>query len=209
MAEKKKRKKSADSSKKKMGLSDEISYGRRMKLEEGVDRAFDMPKEMAEEVSSSFSFAQLAEDLREKNEDDARKVYSEFGRSVMEKVIELADGKYLDRTGEMVEMVAKQTNIHFPHRIGRYAELSVLSLRPQDKWNVTLSTTKEMRIREYSCAMNKALSEAGINLEGLPCGASCIAGFIEAARSASIKMRIAHTAKLPEAGYCEFTFYPL
>ena len=108
-----------------------------------------------------------------------------------------------------MQLVAKQTGVQFPHRIGRYAELSILSLRPQDKWNVTLSTTKEMRIREYSCTMNKALTEAGINLDGLPCGASCIAGFIEAARSASIKMRIAHTAKLPETGYCEFTFYPL
>ena len=209
MAEKKKKSKSAESPKKKMAPSDEIAPDRRMKLEEGITREFDMPKEMAEEVSSSFSFLELAENLRNKNEDDAREVYSDFGRTVMAKVIELTNGKYLDRTGEMVELVAKQTGVQFPHRMGRYAELSVLSLRPEDKWNITCATTKEMRFREYSCSMNKALTEAGINLTGLPCGASCIAGFVEAARTVSIKMLITHTAKLPETGYCEFTFDPI
>lgn len=208
MAEKK-TKKGAAASKKKLSPSDEIAPERRMKLEEGVTREFDMPGQMAEEVSSSFDLQKLAEELRGKSEDDARTIYNKFGQAVMKKVIELADGKYLDRTGEMVELVAKQTGVNFPHRVQRYAELSVLSLRPQDKWNVTMATTNEMRIQEYSCTMNKALTEAGINLEGLPCGTSCISGFIEAARATSTKMRIMHTAKLPEAGYCEFTFYPL
>ncbi len=209
MAEKKRKKKSADSSKKKMGTSDEIAPGRRMKLEEGQTRVFDMPHEMAEEVSGSFRFEELAENLRDKSEDEARKIYDEFGRAVMKKVIDLADEKYRDRTAEMIDIVAQQTGVQFPHRVQRYVELSVLSLRPQDKWNVTVSTTREMRFQEYSCSLNKTLSEAGINLEGLPCGASCIGGFIEAARATSIKMRVTHTAKLPEDGYCEFTFYPL
>lgn len=209
MAEKKKKRKSAESSKKKMAPSDEIAPDRRMKLEEGIAPLFDMPKEMAEEVSSSFSFAELAENLRGKNEDDARSVYSDFGRTVMAKVIELAEEKYLDRTGEMIEIVAKQTGVQFPHRMERYAELSILSLRPEDKWNITCATTKLMRLREYSCSMNKALTEAGIDLTGLPCGASCIGGFVEAARTVSIKMLITHTAKLPDAGYCEFTFDPI
>jgi hypothetical protein len=209
MAVKKSKKKSAEASKKKLGPSDEIAPGRRLKLEEGVTREFDMPKQMAEEVGPQFSFQQLAESLAGKAEDETRKIYDEFGRSVMRKVIELADGKYRDRTSEMIEVVAKQTGINFPHALQRYIELSILALRPQDKWNVTLSTTKEMKCQEYSCNMNKALAEAGVNVEGLPCGASCIGGFIEAARGLSLKMRVAQTAKLPDAGYCEFTFYPL
>lgn len=209
MAEKKKKAKTAEAAKRKLGPSDEIALGRRMKLEEGTAREFDMPAQMAEEIASLFSFQQLADNLRDKAGDDARRIYDEFGRSVMRKVIELADEKYRDRTAEMMELVAKETGIHFPHMVQRYVELSVLSLRARDRWNITLSTTKEMRIQEYSCAMHKALSEAGITVEGLPCSASCIGGFIEAARELSIKMRIAHTAKLPEEGYCEFTFYPL
>lgn len=209
MAVKKKRTKSAEAARKKIGLSDEIAPGRRLKLEEGIAREFDMPRQMAEEVSAAFSFSDLAENLRGKPEDEARRVYDEFGRAVMKKVIELADEKYRDRTAEMVELVASQTGAHFPHRLQRYVELSVLSLRPQDKSNIVVSTTKEMRIREYSCSVNKALAEAGIPLEGLPCGASCIGGFIEAARGASTKLRVEHSEKLSEAGYCEFTFYPL
>lgn len=209
MAEKKAKKKSAAASKKKLGPSDEIAPDRRMKLEEGVTREFDMPGQMAEEVSSLFSFQKLAEELGGKSEDEARAIYNKFGQAVMKKVIELANGEHLDRTGEMVEFVAKQTGVSFPHRVQRFVELSVLSLRPQDKWNVTMATTKEMRFQEYSCAINKALTDAGINLDGLPCGANCIGSFIEAARATSTKMRIMHTAKLPEDGYCEFTFYPL
>jgi hypothetical protein len=209
MAEKKTKKKAADITKKKMSVSDEIAPGRRMKLEEGVVREFDMPKQMADEVSSSFNLQELANSLRDKPEDEARKALDEFGRAVMKKVIELADGQYHDRTAEMIDIVAEQTGIHFPHKIQRYVELSVLALRPQDKWNVTRSTTKEMRFQEYSCALHKALADAGINMNGLSCSSGCIAGFIEAARSISLKMRVMQTAKLSEAGYCEFTFYPL
>lgn len=208
MAEKKSKRKSADTSRKKTSPSEEIAPARRLKLEEGVPREFDMPKEMAEEMSALFNLRELAEKLRE-TPDDQRKVYDEFGRSVMQKVFELADSKYRDRTAEMIELVAKQTGVRFPHSLQRYVELSVLSLRPQDKWNVTLSTIKEMRFQEYSCSMHATLAEAGINLEGLPCGASCIAGFIEAAKALSLKMRVTHSAKLSEADCCEFTFYPL
>ena len=52
---KRKKSKGAETSKKKMGPSDEIAANRRMKLEEGVTREFDMPSGMSEEVSSSFS----------------------------------------------------------------------------------------------------------------------------------------------------------
>jgi hypothetical protein len=57
--------------------------------------------------------------------------------------------------------------------------------------------------------MNKALTDAGINLEGLPCASSCFGGFIEAARASNTRLRIRHTAKLPDDGYCEFTFLPI
>ena len=61
---KRKKSKGAEASKKKLGPSDEIAPNRRMKLEEGVTREFDMPREMAEEVSSSFSLPELADNLR-------------------------------------------------------------------------------------------------------------------------------------------------
>jgi hypothetical protein len=208
-AKTKKKTKSAADPNKKLGPSDEIAPKRRLKLEEGVERVFDMPKEMAGAVSGSFSFAELAKKISETPEEEVRKEYGAFGQAVMEKVVELATGEYLDRTGEMVELVAKQTGVRFPHCVQRFVELSILSLRPDDKWNVTVATTSEMRVREYSCSMNKALTEAGVNLEGLPCASSCFGGFIEAARASGTRLRIRHTAKLPDDGYCEFTFLPI
>lgn len=206
---KKTKTKSAAVPKGRLGPSDEIAEGRRLKLEEGVAREFDMPKQMAEAVSGSFSFAELAKKLKATPEDEVRREFGAFGQAVMKKVIELARGEFLDRTGEMVELVAKQTGVRFPHCVQRYIELSILSLRPDDKWNITIATTTEMRVREYSCTMNKALTEAGINLEGLPCASSCFGGFIEAARVTNTKLRILHTAKLPDDGYCEFKFLPI
>ena len=212
---KKKTKKKAKSAaktaepKKKLGPSDEIAPKRRLKLEEGVERQFDMPKAMAEAVAGSFNFADLAKKIGETPEDAVRREYGAFGQAVMEKVLELADGEFLDRTGEMVELIAKQTGVKFPHCVQRYVELSILSLRPDDKWNITIATTSEMRVREYSCSMNKALTDAGINLEGLPCASSCFGGFIEAARASGTRLRILHSAKLPDDGYCEFKFLPI
>ncbi len=209
MAEKKAKRKNIDTSKKKASPSEEIAAARRLRLEAGVAREFDMPKAMAEEVGAAFSLPELAEKLRDKPGDEARKIFDEFGRSVMQKVLELADSKYKDRTAEMIEIVAKQTGVRFPHQLQRYVELSLLSLRPNDKWNVTLSTIKEMKVQEYSCSIHSALSEAGVNTAELPCGVCCITGFIEAAKALSLKMRVAHTSKLSDSGCCEFTFYPL
>jgi len=85
---------------------------------------------LVEEVMAQCDIMALVESLKGKGEKAAGEALESFGRELMKLTIELTDGKYIDRTGEMVERVATQTGISFPHRLERYVELSILSSRP-------------------------------------------------------------------------------
>ena len=186
--------------------TDEVKPGRRLKLEEGVERQFDMPPEMAAAVQSQLNLVELAADLTGKNPEAARKIYDDFGSRWMQAVIAAADGEFKDRTAEMVEKVAAQTGLRFPHLFSRYLELSLLSLRPGDKWNVTVSTPQELLFQEYSCAIFSKFKEAGLDLRGTPCGAICFARFGQAMRKAQIGCAISHKKRMDADGLCEFQF---
>jgi hypothetical protein len=174
-----------------------------MTLEEpGKVLLFDADKGLVQEITSKFDIVAVAKSLQGKDEKEAYKALEELGKKVMKLTIELADTKYLDRTGEMVEKVAKQTGISFPHRLGRYLELSIFGLRPTDRWNISKATTKEVVLQVSACAVYKALEDAGI--KGLPCQAFCFASFEAAAEKTGDRINIEIPKTLPQDGMCEF-----
>lgn len=174
-----------------------------MTLEEpGKPLLYDADKGLVQEVTSSFNLAAIAKGLQGKNEKEAYAALEELGEKLMKFTIELADTRYLDRTGGMVEKVARQTGISFPHRWGRYVELSVLGLRPMDRWNISKATTKEFALQVSGCSIQKALQEAGIN--GLPCKGFCFASFKAAAEKTGDRINVAMPKTLPQDGRCEF-----
>jgi hypothetical protein len=177
--------------------------------EPGRPLAFDADRGFVIEMSSRHSVASLAEAVKGKGSQEAADELRRSGRDVMASTIELADGKYLDRTGEMVEKVAEQTGIQFPHRLQRYVELSVIGPRPLDRWNVAVSSTRELRMQVFSCSLLKALQEAGVPAEGTPCREFCLAGFRVAADKCGLKVQIAVDKSLAEDNVCEFCFRPL
>ncbi len=183
-------------------------YGKPVKerlftLEEpGKFLPFDADRRLAEEITSRFDIAAVARSLQGKDEKEAQRALEELGKEVMKLTIELADTKYVDRTGEMVEMVAKQTGISFPHRLSRYVELSLLGLRPTDRWNIAKATTKELVLRVSACSVQKALEEAGV--KGLPCKGFCLASFEVAAEKTGDRIKIEMAKTLPQDGVCEF-----
>ncbi|UCH51122.1 MAG: hypothetical protein JSV54_09055 [Chloroflexota bacterium] len=183
-------------------------YGKVLKeklltLEEpGKALLFDADKGLVEEVTQKFDVGAAAKSLQGKDEKEAYKALEELGKKVMKLTIELADTKYLDRTGEMVENVYKQTGISFPHRLGRYVELSIFGLRPTDRWNISRATTKELVLQVSACAINKALEESGI--KGLPCKGFCCASFEAAAEKTGDRISIEMPKTLPQNGMCEF-----
>ncbi len=145
--------------------------------------------------------------MKGRSEKDAENVFSAFGKKVMETTVGLADGKYMDRTGEMIEKVYEQTGISFPHRFQRYAELSIIGSRPLDRWNIAKATTKELRLQVFSCSVQKELEEAGIEFKGLPCRALCLASFDAAAAKTGDNLRTEHEKTIPQDGVCEFAFF--
>ncbi|MBM3154268.1 MAG: hypothetical protein FJ008_02935 [Chloroflexi bacterium] len=176
---------------------------RLMTLEQpGKPLLFDSDKGLVDDITAKFDVAVLAKSLQGKDEKDVARTLEKLGQDVMKLTIELVDSKYLDRTGEMIEEVARQTGVSFPHRFERYIELSILGLRPMDKWNITKSTTREVVLQVSACAMHKALQEAGI--QGLPCKAFCLASFDAAAEKTGDRIITEMKKTLPQDGMCQF-----
>jgi hypothetical protein len=175
-----------------------------MTLEEpGKALPFDADRRIVDEIIAHYDIKALVESLKGKDEKEAQEALKTFGRKLMESTIELADGKYIDRTGEMLEKVARQTGISFPHRFERYVELAILASRPTDRWNIAKATTKEMVLQVSSCSLNKAMSEAGLSL---PCKEMCSACFEVAFTKTGDILEVEMTKTLPKDGMCEFTF---
>ena len=174
-----------------------------MALEEpGKVLLFDLDKGLVEDITSKFDIGAVAKSLQGKHEKEAYKALEKLGNEVMKLTIELADTKYMDRASEMIEKVAKQTGISFPHRLEKYVELSILGLRPTDRWNITKATTKELVLQVSSCSVHKALEGAGT--KGLPCKGFCFASFDTAAEKTEDKIKTEMPKTLPQDGMCEF-----
>jgi len=175
--------------------------------EPGKPLLFDADKGLIADVSAACGIKAFVQGLKGKSEKEAEDAFAAFGRKVMEITIGLADGRYLDRTGEMIEKVAQQTGISFPHRFERYVELSLIAYRPLDRWNIAKATTKELRLQLFACAVQKELKEAGIEFQGLPCKALCMASFKAAAGKTGDDVRMELEKTLPQDNVCEFAFF--
>jgi len=175
-----------------------------MTLEEPVKMLpFDADRGLVDEVMVQCDIGALVESVKGKDEKVALEALEAFGKELMKLTIDLADSKFIDRTGEMLERVAKQTGISFPHRFERYVELSILASRPTDRWNITKATTRELVLQVSSCTLNKAMAEAGL---ALPCKAMCLASFEVAAARTGDKLNMEMSKTVTKDGICEFTF---
>ena len=175
--------------------------------EPGKPLLFDADKRLVADVSAVCNVKAFVQGLKGKSEKETEDTFAAFGRKIMEVTIGLADGKYLDRTGEMIEKVARQTGISFPHRFQRYVELSIIGSRPLDRWNIAKATTKELRLQLLACAVQRELQEAGIGLQGMPCKALCLASFRAAAEKTGDSLRMELEKTLPQDSVCEFAFF--
>jgi hypothetical protein len=175
-----------------------------MTLEEPVKMLpFDADRGLVDEVMVQCDIGALVESVKGKDEKMALEALEAFGKELMKLTIDLADSKFIDRTGEMLERVAEQTGISFPHRFERYVELSILASRPTDRWNITKATTRELVLQVSSCTLNKAMAEAGL---ALPCKAMCLASFEVAAARTGDKLNMEMSKTVTKDGICEFTF---
>ena len=181
--------------------STEVAPDRRLKINPDQDYAYDLPKELISKVHQEFPLERLFNPDGETSED----YLANQGRSFMNLLIREADSKeFLDRTGEMIEHVAQQTGIRFPHVLERYVELGILTLRPRDAWTVTEATTKTLKIRSFNCSLGKLFAEKGIN----NCQVFCLATNEVAAEKAGTKLLMTCSKNEDGNGLCEQAFHP-
>ena len=181
--------------------STEVAPGRRLKIVPDQDYVYDLPKELIYKVQQEFPMEQLINPDGETDED----YLADKGRAFMNLLIREADSeKFVDRTGEMIELVAKQTGIRFPHVLERYIELGILSLRPRDAWTVTEATTKSLKVRNFNCSLSKLLAAKGIS----NCQVFCMATNEVAAEKAGTKVNMTVSKDASGSGLCELAFCP-
>ncbi|AFM40100.1 hypothetical protein Desaci_1061 [Desulfosporosinus acidiphilus SJ4] len=177
----------------------EVAPNRRLKINPGQDYVYDMPKELIYKVNSEFPAESLLKQLSGASED----FLAEQGTKFMTILIREADSDtYKDRTAEMIEKVAQQTGIRFPHVFERYIELGILTLRPRDAWTVTEATTRTLKVRSYNCSLSKRFAEKGIN----NCEIFCLAAAKTAAKKVEMTLEI--TCGKDGNGACELAYRP-
>lgn len=180
--------------------STEVAPNRRLKINPGQDYAYDLPKELIYAMSKQFSIDNLINSEGETDEDFLKRQ----GRVFMNTLIQEADSDaFRDRTAEMIEQVAKQTGLRFPHVFERYVELAILSLRPRDAWTVTEATTRALKVRSFNCSLGKLLAEKGVD----NCQAFCQATHEAAAEKTGVKLQISNHKDTAGSGLCEFAFH--
>ncbi len=172
----------------------------------GRTLAFDADRGLIAELSQRCDVKSFVGGLKGKGPKEREADLRAFGEGLMEATIDLADGKYLDRAGEVIERVAQQTGISFPHRFERYVELSIIGSRPVDRWNIAKATTKELVLEVFSCSVLREMQEAGLETEGAPCYALCLASFQAAARKTGDQVEMDIVKSLPKDGVCQFSF---
>lgn len=187
---------------------DPRNVGSEERMGPGAEYVFDADRRMIDEVAPKNNVAELVKELKDKEKEAARALFSTFGAELMEKVAEACE-KYPDRAWEMIETCAKQTGISFPHVLQAYVEFFTLCSRPIDKWAIVESHTSKMRIQQYTCNYLKAQQDAGLSAEGLPCQALCLSAFGYASKMRGIPVVVELTKQLPTDKMCEFTFAPL
>ena len=179
--------------------STEVAAERRLKINPGQDYAYDLPKELIYAFNKEFSLEGLINPAGETSEDFLAKQ----GKTFMSLLIRKADSDaYRDRTADMIERVAQQTGIRFPHVFERYVELGILTLRPRDAWTVTEATTKALKVRSFNCSLGKMFAEKGLN----NCQAFCLAANQEAAEKAGTNLEMTYSKDADGSGLCELSF---
>lgn len=178
-------------------------------LDTGRPLQFDADPGLIDEVSARYNIDELVEKLKGKDEKAARNYLANFGREMMRLTIELADGKYLDRAGELIEELAKEIGVGFPHRFERYVELSLLGSRPRDRWRIVEQTRRRLVIQVEKCSLQSLMEEKGLSYKELACQEMCLASFEVAAAKTGDKLKMEVTKLMPRDGLCEFCFSPV
>jgi hypothetical protein len=178
-----------------------------MKLESpGKPYQFDLDYNIVFDIAQHHAIEPFISGLSGKSTEEIQTALSNFGGDLMRLTIKLADTKYLDRAGVMLERVAKQTGVSFPHRLQRYIEMYILGSRPDDKWDVVNSTPEEIIFQVYSCAFAQEMEKQNLSPQKYACQTICAASFQAAIEKTGDPIQFVFRKSLANDSMCEFSF---
>lgn len=188
--------------KKKLEEVKKINYERLMSIENlTAPLLYDIPVEYVNEMSKVFAQKSVIEELLKTEERE--KYLKSLSDKVCNKLFEL-EKKYMDRTGEVINFVAQKTGIYFPHVFQRLVEYFYIGTRPADRYYVSVSTIRELKIDFPSCSFKKILIESGVGDK--ICMKLCESIFKKI--SNELKLNIHFSIKQePGIDYCEHQFF--
>ena len=181
-------------------MSEEISFDIDQRILGTILQEFDVNK-----LIDNFA-KNIENKKKEEIEAVAKKVFGEYGRNLMSRVIEMAE-KHSDRTYEVIKEVAEKTGVGpFPHVCQRFLE--ILNMGTQRKpLTVVVNNTSQLTHRVGPCvfldSIKEKCGEGVANL--LTCKHIDLSAFEALYSSLNLSVDVRMEASIPSEGYCQFT----
>ena len=181
-------------------MSEEISFDIDQRILDTISQEFDVNK-----LIDNFA-KNIENKKKEEIEAAAKKVFGEYGRKLMARVIELGE-KYSDRTYEVIKEVAEKTGVgSFPHVCQRFLELFNMGTQ-RKTLTVAVSNTSQLTHRVGPCVFLNAIKEkCGEDVAKLLACKHIDLSALEAMyNNLNLSVDVRMEASIPIEGYCQFT----
>jgi len=181
-------------------MSEEISFDIDQRILDKVSQEFDVKK-----LIDNFA-KRIENKKREEIEDIAKKVFGEYGRSLMARTMELGE-KYSDRTYEVIKKVAEKTGVGpFPHVAQRFLEIFNMGTQKR-ALEVVVSNPSQLTHRVGSCVFLNAIKERCGEDVGklLTCKHIDLSASKALYDNLNLSVNILMDASVPSESYCQFT----
>ena len=183
-----------------MKMSEEISVDIDQHILDAIAQDFDVNK-----LIDDFA-KNIANKKKKEIEEIAKKLFGEYGRSLMARAIELGK-EYSDRTYEVMKEVGEKTGVGaFPHVCQRFLE--IFNMGTQRKTlTIVISNTSQLTHRVGPCVFLNAVKEkCGEDVAKLlTCKYIDLSALEALYNSLNLSVNIRMEASIPSEGYCQFT----
>jgi len=178
------------------------------------EMSFDIDQRILDAISQQFDVNKLIDNFaksienKKKEEVEAiiKKVFGDYGKSLMDRAIELGE-KYSDRTCETMKEVAEKTGVGpFPHVCQRFLE--IFNMGTQRKaLTVVVSNTSQLTHRVGPCVFFDAVKEkCGEDVAKLlTCKHIDLSALNLLYGNFNLPVDVCMEASIPSEGYCQFT----
>jgi hypothetical protein len=134
---------------------------------------------------------------------DFRKAGEKAGSAAVE-----AGKKYMDRTGEMIEIVAAKTGLAFPTVMQRYFEIWVHCTGLAGKWQLKKATMGGIIYEVLQCSLSERASREWPGIGATACSGYCLGALEGIARELGMILTVGREDMEAGQGLCRFSIIP-